>query len=211
MHAYFAETLAERREGTGDDLMSAIAKLDVDGKPLPVDNQIMICLSIVVAGNDTTRNTVSGAMITLAEHRAQWEKLAADPSLSKNATEELLRWISPVIHFGRRATEPVVIRDKEIKVGEFVVMLYGSANRDEDVWPDADVFDITRENAQRHLSFGWGLHLCIGAALGRAQVRLALKGLTQRYSGWEIAGEVTRHPTTLVNDFKNVPVLLKSK
>lgn len=211
MHGYFAETLAERRDGSGDDLLSAIAKLDVDGEPLPIENQIMICLSVLVAGNDTTRNTVSGTMITFTKHPLQWERFLGDPSLAKSATEELLRWISPVTHFGRRATEPIVIRGQEIAAGDFVVMLYGAANRDEDVWPDADVFDITRPDAFKHLSFGWGLHLCIGAALGRLQVRLVLEALARRYSSWEIVGEVTRNPTMLVNDYTTVPVLLKGK
>jgi cytochrome P450 len=209
MHGFFAQSLAERQGDPGDDLISNVASMEVDGERLPEATQVMICLSVLTAGNETTRNTISGSMVTFPEHGDQWEKLVADPSLAQSATEELLRWVSPVIHFGRRATQPLVIRGQEIAEGDFVVMLYGSANRDEDVWPDADAFDITRSVEPKHLSFGWGLHHCIGAALGRAEVRITLEGLIERFAGWEIAGEVTRHPSTLVNDYKNVPIVLK--
>src|SRR5271169_3423727 len=138
----------------------------------------------------------------------QWDRLVADPSLVGNATEELLRYVCPVIHFGRRAMEPTIIRDQPIAAGDFVVMLYGAGNRDEDIWPDGETFDIGRAQAQRHLSFGGGLHRCIGAALGRAEIRFALEGLIERYSGWEIAGPVTRRPSTAVNDYDQVVVTL---
>jgi cytochrome P450 len=101
-----------------------------------------------------------------------------------------------------------VIRDQEIAEGDFVVMLYGSGNRDEEVWPNGDTFDVARGVEPRHLSFGWGLHHCIGAALGRAETRIALEGLIERFAGWEIAGEVSRNPSMLVNDYQHVPVEL---
>lgn len=209
MYGFFVQGLAERRENPRDDLMSSVAVMEMNGEPLPVDSQVAVCLSVLTAGNETTRNTISGSIVTFPEHRAQWDALVANPSLAQNATEELLRWVSPVIHFGRRATQPLTIRDQRIAEGEFVVMLYGSANRDEDIWENPDVFDITRSNAQKHLSFGWGLHRCIGAALGRSEIRLTLEGLVERFAGWEIAGPVTRNPSSLVNDYKNVPVVLK--
>lgn len=208
MHGFLTATLAERKANPQDDLMSSVAQMEMDGEPLSMDSQVAVCLSVLVAGNETTRNTISGAVANFPAQRAQWDKLSADPSLARGATEELLRWLSPVIHFGRRATEPIVIRGQEIAEGDFVVMLYGAANRDEDVWQDPETFDITRANAQKHLSFGWGMHMCIGAALGRAQVRIALEGLAERFTGWEIAGPVVRNPTTLVNDYKSVPVAL---
>jgi cytochrome P450 len=207
MNTFFVESMAERVAAPRDDLMSTAASLEMDGEPLSEASKMMICLSVLTAGTETTRNTLSGSMVTFAEHPDQWKKLVADPSLARNATEELLRYITPVIHFGRRATEPVVIRGQQIAEGDFVAMLYGSGNRDEDVWPDGDTFDITRRGDQKHLSFGWGLHFCIGAALGRAETRITLEELAARYDGWEIAGDVTRHPSTLVNDYSQVPVL----
>jgi cytochrome P450 len=208
MYGFFVQSLAERHQDPRDDLISNVASMELDGERLPEASQVAVCLSVLAAGNETTRNTISGSMVTFAEHRGQWEKLVADPSLARGATEELLRWVSPVIHFGRRATQPLVIRDQEIAEGDFVVMLYGSANRDQDVWPDADAFDVTRVAEQKHLSFGWGLHRCIGAALGRAEIRITLEGLIERFAGWEIAGQVERHPSMLVNDYKSVPIVL---
>lgn len=208
MYAYFVESLAERRERPREDLMSTVATMQVDGEFLTEGTSVAICFSVLVAGNDTTRNTLSGAMVTFAEHRDQWDRLVADPSLAGNATEELLRFVCPVIHFGRRATEPVVIRDTPIAAGDFVVMLYGSGNRDEEIWPEGDAFDIGRPLAQRHLSFGWGLHRCIGAALGRAEIRFALEAMVERFKGWEIAGAIERLPSTAVNQFEHLPVAL---
>ena len=208
MYGFFVERLAERRRDPRDDLISTVAGMQLDGEPLPEESQVAICLSVLAPGNETTRNTISGSMVTFADHRDQWEKLAADPSLAQGATEELLRWVCPVIHFGRRATQPMVLRDHEIAEGDFVVMLYGSGNRDEEVWPDGDTFDVTRGVEPRHLSFGWGLHHCIGATLGRAETRITLEGLIQRFVGWEIAGEVSRNPSMLVNDYQHVPVIL---
>lgn len=210
MFGFFGQNLAERAKNPRDDLMSSVVSMEQDGEPLSPESQVAICLSVLTAGNETTRNTLSGAMVTFPEYPGQWELLAADPSLAKSATEELLRYVSPVIHFGRRATQSLVIRDQQIAAGDFVVMLYGSGNRDEDVWENPDTFDITRGDS-KHLSFGWGLHRCIGAALGRSEMRIALEGLTERFAGWEIAGEVTRNPTTMVNDYKSVPVILRRK
>jgi cytochrome P450 len=208
MYTYFVDSLAERRERPREDLMSTVATMQVDGQFLTEQTAVAICFSVLVAGNDTTRNTLSGAMVTFAEHRDQWNRLVADPTLVGNATEELLRFVCPVIHFGRRATEPLVIRDQPIAAGDFVVMLYGAGNRDEEVWPDAETFDVGRPLAQRHLSFGWGLHRCIGAALGRSEIRIVLEGLIGRFKGWEIAGPVQRLPSTAVNQYEHLPVAL---
>jgi len=208
MYAYFVQSMAERRGHPREDLMSTVANMQVDGEFLTEQTSVAICFSVLVAGNDTTRNTLSGAMVAFAEHPEQWDRLVADPSLAANATEELLRFVCPVIHFGRRATEPLVIRDQPIAAGDFVVMLYGSGNRDEEVWPEGDAFDICRPLAQRHLSFGWGLHRCIGAALGRSEIRLALEAMVERFKGWEIAGPVQRLPSTAVNQFEHLPVSL---
>lgn len=207
MYAYFAQGIAERRREPRDDLMSTVATMEVDGQHLTEPTAVAVCFSVLTAGNDTTRNTLSGSMVTFAEHPDQWVRLIEDPSIIPGAIEELLRWVSPVIHFGRRATEPIIIRDQPIAAGDFVVMLYGSANRDEDVWEDPDKFDVGRPVVgQRHLSFGWGLHRCIGAALGRAEINAVLEGLVERFRGWEIAGPVTRRPSTTVNDYDQVSI-----
>jgi cytochrome P450 len=208
MYGYFVQNLAECRRQPREDLMSTVAVMQVDGEPLAEASQVAICMSVLVAGNDTTRNTLSGAMVEFARHPDQWDRLAADPSLVPGTTEELLRWVCPVIHFGRRATQDLVIRDQPIAAGDFVVMLYGSANRDEDIWPDADIFDVARPVTHKHLSFGWGLHRCIGAALARTEIHTALDEMLGRFSGWELAGTPTRLPSTLVNDYQHVPLTL---
>jgi cytochrome P450 len=208
MYAYFVQSMAERRGNPREDLMSTVANMQVEGEFLTEQTSVAICFSVLVAGNDTTRNTLSGAMVAFADHPDQWDRLVADPTLAGNATEELLRFVCPVIHFGRRATEPLVIRDQPIAAGDFVVMLYGSGNRDEEIWSEPDTFDVGRQLAQRHLSFGWGLHRCIGAALGRAEIRIVLEGLVERFQGWEIAGPVQRLPSTAVNQYEHLPVAL---
>jgi cytochrome P450 len=206
IHEYFARSLAERRTTPRDDLMTTITSLVVDGAPLPEETQVGICTSVLIAGNDTTRNTLSGAMVAFAQHPEQWATLLAQPQYLENATEELLRWVTPVNHFGRRVTEPVTIRDQTMAEGDFVVMLYASANRDEDVWPDGDTFDVTRPIDRRQLSFGWGLHRCIGAGLARAEIRAVVEGMRERFGGWELSGSPERHPSTVVNDYRRVPI-----
>jgi cytochrome P450 len=206
--AYFLKLLAQRREEPREDLMSAITAIEVDGKHLVEATQLLLAVAVMHAGNETTRNTISGAIVAFAQHPDQWDKLRADPSLIPNATDEILRWTTAVINFGRRATEPVVIRDQQIAEGEFVVMLYQAANRDEEVWAHADTFDVTRSTRPPHLAFGTGLHSCIGHALARAQIRGMLECLLERFSGWELAGPVERLPSTLTTHIEHVPVVL---
>jgi cytochrome P450 len=209
--AYFADFLVQRREEPCDDLMSEIAAIEVDGERLAQSTQLHLCNAVMQAGNETTRNTLAGGMAAFAQYPDQWDKLRKDPALIPNATDEILRWTTPVIHFARRATQPVVIRDQQIADGEFVVMLYQSANRDEDVWEDGDTFDVSRSTRPPHLSFGTGLHSCIGAALARAQIRSVLDGLITRFSSWELAGPVERAPSTLTTHYEHVPIVLTGR
>jgi cytochrome P450 len=212
MHEYFADALAQRRRNPRGDLMSTIASMHSDSEALSEEAQAIVCVAFLVAGTDATRNVLAGAMECFAQFPDQWERILGDRSLVRNATEELLRWVTPVLHFGRRATQPFVIRDVEVAEGEFVVMLYESGNRDEDVWDDPDRFDVTRSIEHRnHLSFGWGLHRCIGSALGRAEIDTVLDEMAKRYRGWELAGPVVRTPSTIVKDYQRVPIALASR
>jgi len=208
MYAYLAQSLKERRVKPRDDFMSTLA-VGFDDDPLTEGSQIAVCLALVIAGTDTTRNTLSGAMVSFAQYPEQWALLRAHPEYLDCATDEILRWVTPVLHFGRRATEPVTIRGQAIAEGDFVVMLYAAANRDEDVWPDADVFNISRAVDHRQLGFGWGIHRCVGAALARAQIKVVLEGLAGRFSGWELAGSPERNPSTQVNDYHTLPIKLR--
>jgi cytochrome P450 len=208
MGRFFAQELAERARDPRDDLLSTIATIKVDGEPLPHESQVAVAFGVMIAGNDTTRHALSGAMAAFAEHPDQWDKLVNDPSLMARAIKELLRWVTPVIHFGRRATEPLVIGDQQIAEGDFVVVLYESADRDEEAWADADTFDIARVARPPHLAFGWGIHRCVGAALAQMEMRVALEGLMKRFRGWELAGDPVRARTTLVNNYTDVSVVL---
>jgi cytochrome P450 len=211
MRAYFAEQLAERARAPREDFMSTVATLEIDGRPLPDMSQLQAAGAIARVGNDTTRNLLAGAMATFVEHPAQWEKLVADPTLVPSATEELLRWVGPVIHFGRRATQPLVIRDQPIAAGDFLIMLFDSGNRDEEVWPHADTFDVTRGVRSPHLGFGMGIHRCVGASLARLEIRIVLEGLIKRFRSWELAGPPVRIPSTLVHTYKELPIVLKRR
>jgi cytochrome P450 len=188
--------------------MSTVATVELDGKPLPEASQLAGALSVLTAGNDTTRNLLSGAMVSFVEHPDQWEKLVEDPTLVPGAIEELLRWVNPVIHFGRRATEPFVIREQQIAAGDFMMLHYESGNRDEEVWEDADTFDVARDERPPHLSFGWGIHRCVGIGLTRLEVRVILEGLIKRFRSWELAEPPVRFPSTLVNTYQHVPIVL---
>lgn len=209
MHAYLVEQLALCAQTPREDFMSTVAAVELDGKPLPDASQLNAAISVVIAGTDTTRSFFSGAIETFCEHPDQWEKLVADPGLIPSATEELLRWVCPVLHFGRRVTQPVVVRDQPMAEGEFLIMLYEAGNRDEEVWPGAETFDVTRGNRSPHLSFGSGIHRCVGAALSRLEVRVALEGLIKRFRSLEAAGPPVRIPSNLVRTYQELPIVLQ--
>jgi cytochrome P450 len=211
MGSFFLEQVAERVRNPREDFLSTLAAIEDEGKPLPEGSLIAVASSVMLAGNDTTRHALSGGMAAFAQHPEQWSKLSNDPSLTPRAIEELLRWVTPVIHFGRRATESLVIREQEIAGGDFVVVLFESGNRDEDAWADADTFDITRPTRPPHLAFGWGIHRCVGAALTLMEMRILLDGLIKRFESWELAGPAVRARATLVNNYLDVPIVLKRR
>jgi cytochrome P450 len=208
MGAFFAEELAERAREPRGDLLSTLATIEIDGEPLPTESRVAVAFGVMIAGNDTTRHALSGGIAAFAEHPDQWDKLCDDPKLIPRAIEEMLRWVTPVIHFGRRAMEPLVIRDQQIAEGDFVVVLYESADKDEEAWPDADTFDIARVARPPHLAFGWGIHRCVGATLAQMEMRIALDGMIKRFRGWKLAGPPVRTRSTLVNNYIDVPVVL---
>jgi cytochrome P450 len=209
MYAYLREQLAERARAPRADFMSTVATAELDGEPLPDASQLHTAFGVLTAGNDTIANLLSAAMVTFTEHPDQWQKLLAEPALVPNAVEELLRWNSPVIGMGRRATEPFVIRDQQIGKGDFLFKLFDAANRDEEVWPDAETFDVTRDIRPSHLALGWGIHHCVGANLARNEIRIALERLVERFRSWELAGPPVRTPSTVVQTYLHVPVVLK--
>ena len=144
MFVYFARMVAERRRQRREDLVSVLADAEIEGERLTDEEILFFCHLLIIAGNETTRNATSGGMLALIEHPEQRARLLADRSLLSSAVEEMLRWTSPVMHMVRTATRDVEIRGQSIRAGERLIMWYPSANRDEEVFPDGDVFSIER-------------------------------------------------------------------
>jgi len=201
----YGQALAERRrrEPAGD-LMSLMANVEMDGQR--IDQQLLdgFFLLLVIAGNETTRNTISGGLLALIEHPDQYQLLREQPALIPTAVEEMLRWVTPVIHFRRTATADTEIRGQTIRRGDKVVMWYPSANRDEDMFERPDVFDVRRK-PNEHLAFGEGQHFCLGAWLARLELRVMFEELLRRPT-LELAGRPRRMRSYFLSGFTSMPV-----
>ncbi|MCU1427521.1 MAG: putative cytochrome [Actinomycetia bacterium] len=208
MNAYLlAATKARRGEpDVGIEIVSVLANVESDGEQLSDDELAMFLGQLLIAGNETTRNTVSGGIYALAENPEQWQRLVDDRSLVEPAIEEMLRWTTPVIAFMRTATRDTVIRGQDIAAGDPVLMLYASANRDEDEFgPTADRFDVGR-TPNHHVAFGFGAHFCLGAALARLEIRALLDALLDRFGSLEPAGPAERTRSAIIAGVKHAPV-----
>jgi cytochrome P450 len=205
MWGYAHELATERRARPGDDLVSQLMAAEVDGERLTELQFDSFFLLLAVAGNETTRNLISGGMLCLLEHPAVRARLSADRGLLPGAVEELLRWVTPIIHMRRTATCDVELRGQEIHEGEKVVLLYSSANRDEEVFDDAFRFDLHRR-PNPHLSFGIGEHFCLGSHLARMEVRVMFEEILRRLPDVALAGPVRRLESNFVNGIVSMPV-----
>lgn len=203
----YAEKMAmERRANPQDDIITTLLTAEPDGEPLTDLEFKNFFTLMMVAGNETTRHTISHGMIMLQDHPAQLEELAEMPAeLSKTATEEILRAATVTMHFRRTATVDTEVRGVSIKAGDKVVLWYPSANYDEDVFAEPFTFDIHRW-PNDHLAFGTGRHICLGAALARLEVRVVLEELLGRLAGFEIVGEPARLRSNFINGIKHLPV-----
>jgi cytochrome P450 len=196
-----------RRDG---DIVSTLANAEIDGRRVSTTEAVGYCLALLVAGNETTRHLVSGAALALSEHPEQRALLAADHSRIDTAVEECLRWVTPIQAFGRTVTVDTDLGGRSLREGDWVVLLYASANRDERVFgPAAGRFDVTRRVDSSHLAFGFGEHLCLGAALARLEARVLLDEILDRFPGFEVAGEPRWVRSTLVRGMDRLPVTMR--
>jgi cytochrome P450 len=204
--SYFDELTEARRAEPTDDLATVIANGLVDGAPMGDRERLWYYIIVATAGHDTTSFAFSGGMEQLLRHPDQLRALQADPSLSMNAAEEMIRWTSPVRSFFRWTMEDTEIGGVPIPEGDVVLTSYPSANRDETVFVDPDRFDITRPDAGKLLSFGLGMHYCLGAQVARREVRTLLEKVLARVDAIELAGEPEWTGAHFVSGVKHLPV-----
>ena len=207
---FFARHIKARREHPSDDMVSAVVHAEVEGAPLTTQEAIVYVMALLVAGNETTRHLVSGGTAVLAEHPEQRALLAREPERIGPAVEECLRWVTPVQAFGRTATRDTELRGVPIAAGDWIVMLYASANRDEEAFgPKAGEFDVTRPIDAQHVAFGFGEHLCIGASLARLEGRVLFEELLARFPDYALTAEPELTRSTLVRGATRMPVVCR--
>jgi cytochrome P450 len=206
MQEYLLEMTRARRGDPRDDLVSVLANVEIDGENLTDAELVMFLNQLLVAGNETTRNMISGGMWAFAQHPDQWKRLVDDRSLVPSTVEEWLRWTTSVIAFMRTATTDTVVGGTPIAAGDPLLLLYASANRDElEFGPTADQFDIGRQ-PNHHVAFGFGAHFCIGAALARLEGRALLDALLDRFTVVEPAGAIERTPSSIIAGVRSAPL-----
>jgi cholest-4-en-3-one 26-monooxygenase len=205
MYAYTNRLAEERRDHPREDLVSVLLNAEVDGERLTELEFDLFVLLLAVAGNETTRNGISGGMLLLMENPDQHARLVADPTLIPSAVEEMVRMVTPVMHFRRTALVDTEIHGQKIREGDKVVIWYPSANRDEAVFADPDRFDIAR-TPNDHLSFGLGQHFCLGANLARLEMCVMFEEIFRRIPDVTLAGPVRRLRSNFINGRKSMPV-----
>jgi cholest-4-en-3-one 26-monooxygenase len=202
----YAHGLAEeRQEQPREDLISAILHGEVDGERITMAEFDAFFLILAIAGNETTRNLISHGMLLLLEHPEARDRLVAEPALIPSAVEEMLRYRPPVMYFRRTATQDTEIRGKAIRKGDKVTLWYPSANRDEDVFENADTFDIARKR-NHHLAFGVGEHFCLGTHLARQEIRAMFQHVLARIPDIALAGDVQYLRSHFIDGVKHIPV-----
>lgn len=208
MFDYGQAILKDRRANPQNDLLSAIANAKIDGELLPDEFLDGAWLLIVFAGNDTTRNSLSGTMKLLTEFPDQKQKLIADPDLLPNMVHEAIRMVSPVMYMRRTATTDVEVGGQPIAAGEKVVMYFGAANRDPEVFANPDQFDVERANAKDHIAFGIGPHVCLGQRVANMQLECAYRQILARFPDIRWTGDITIAPNNFVHAISSLSVEL---
>lgn len=207
MGAHFQRLWDERASGeAAPDLLTRMIRSEVTGN-MSMNEFIGALTLLIIGGNDTTRNTMSAAIYALDKFPEQRKMLEADPALIDNAVTEIIRWQTPLAHMRRNATADVEFHGQRIRAGDKVVLWYVSANRDESIFAAADILDIKRENARRHLSFGYGVHRCVGARLAELQVRILLEEMAARRIRVKVLEEPERVAQSFVNGYEAMTVM----
>jgi cytochrome P450 len=210
MVTYLLATAAARRADPRDDVISLLATVEVDGDTLDDTELAMFLVQLLVAGNETTRNALSGGLVAFSERPDQWARLRAEPGLVDRAVDEVLRWTTPVVYFMRTTTREVTVGEVTLPPDTPVVLHYLAANRDEaEFGASADRFDIARD-PNHHVAFGSGPHFCLGAALARIELRAMLDALAARFATIEPAGPVERSMSLVIAGVRSAPLLLRA-
>jgi len=205
---YFHALIGERKKAPRDDLLSALIAAEEQGQRLSEEELLRTLILLLVAGHETTVNLISNGMLALLRHPEQREQLVGDPSLIRNAVEELLRYDAPVQLTGRIALEDMEFGGKTVRKGQQVVALVGAANRDPDQFADPDRLDFGREDI-RHIAFGGGIHFCLGASLARTEGQMAIGALVSRFPRMELATDRPQWRDTItLRGLKALPVRL---
>ena len=205
LFVYFNDLVTERRARPSDDIVSVVANGQIDGAALPPVELLSYYFLLVVAGNETTRNAMTGGMLALLENRGEWEKLCRDGAVLDSAVEEIVRWTTPVIQFARTATRDVELRGKTIRTGDNLCLFYASGNRDEEVFDNPFSFRVDRQ-PNPHIGFGMGEHVCLGAHLARLELRHAFAQLRARLQSCALTGPVERVRSSFVGGIKRAPM-----
>ena len=187
------------------DLVSMLAHGEATRRDAP-ESYLGNIILLIVAGSDTTRHSITGGLLALNENRAQYDKLRADPSLIETMVPEIIRWQSPVAHMRRTATQDTQLGGKQIKKGDKVVMWYVSGNRDEDAIDRPDAFIIDRQRPRQHVSFGFGIHRCVGMRLAEMQLRIMWEEILQRFPRIDVVNEPKRMNSNFVKGFEAMEV-----
>jgi cytochrome P450 len=202
---YFAALSEDRRKSPQDDILSVVVHGRVDGKPLPVFELLSYYFLLVVAGNETTRNAMTGGVQQLIENPGELDKLLRNPELVDGMVEETVRWVTPVNQFARTATRDTRVRDQLVKTGQSVCLFYASGNRDEEVFEDPFSFRVDR-SPNDHIGFGRGEHVCLGAHLARLELRALFAELRERLVSIERTGPVDRIHSSFIGGIKRAPI-----
>ena len=205
---YFMGLWHERIGGNGHDLITMLANGE-NTRDMDATEYLGNLLLLIVGGNDTTRNSISGGVLALNEHPAEYDKLLADPRLIPKMVPEMIRWQSPVAHMCRTAVKDVELGGKTIRAGDKVVMWYISGNRDSDAIPDADKFIIDRANPRHHLSFGYGIHRCVGNRLGEMQLMVLWEEILKRFKRIEVVDDPVYLRSNFIHGIRDLPVQIK--